>query len=110
MSSISEELERLSRLHEQGQLSDEEYARAKARLLASDSAPSGAQPPTGKGVASLRRSRSDRWLGGVCAGIARLTDTESWVWRLIFFVLAVWAGTGVLAYLLLWIFVPEDND
>ena len=108
MSSISEELERLSRLHQQGQLSDEEYARAKARLLAGEAASAAAPSLTPKGMASLRRSHSDRWLGGVCAGIAQITDTESWIWRLIFVVLAVWAGTGVLAYLLLWIFVPEE--
>ena len=34
---------------------------------------------------------------------------EAWIWRLIFVVLALFGGTGVLLYILLWIFVPEDH-
>jgi phage shock protein PspC (stress-responsive transcriptional regulator) len=30
------------------------------------------------------------------------------VWRLIFTALCIWAGAGVLVYVLLWIFVPTD--
>jgi phage shock protein PspC (stress-responsive transcriptional regulator) len=30
----------------------------------------------------------------------------AWIWRLIFAVLLLCAGSGVLVYLLLWIFVP----
>lgn len=97
--SISIELERLAELHRSGRLSDDEYARAKASVLGNGQA---------AGV-SLRRSRSDRWFGGVCGGIARITGLASWIWRLAFVALAVCAGTGLLAYLLLWIFVPEDE-
>jgi phage shock protein PspC (stress-responsive transcriptional regulator) len=56
----------------------------------------------------LRRSRGDRWLGGVCGGLAVATGVESWIWRLIVVALALFGGTGVLLYLLLWIFVPSD--
>ena len=31
---------------------------------------------------------------------------QSWVWRLMAVLLALWGGSGVVAYLLLWIFVP----
>jgi len=54
------------------------------------------------------RSRSDRWVGGVCGGIARSTGMDSWVWRLLFAVLFIFAGAGLLVYLLLWMFVPSD--
>ena len=57
---------------------------------------------------ALRRSRDDRWLGGVCGGIARVTGVESWIWRLLFALLALCAGTGALVYLLMWILVPAD--
>jgi phage shock protein PspC (stress-responsive transcriptional regulator) len=60
------------------------------------------------GVNAFRRSRSDRVLGGVCGGMARATGVESWVWRLIFAVLFIFAGMGLLAYVLLWIFVPSE--
>lgn len=102
--SISIELERLAELHRSGRLSDDEYARAKASVLGSGPAYTGPAPGM-----SLRRSRNDRWFGGVCGGIARVTGLESWIWRLAFVGLAVCAGTGLLAYLLLWIFVPEDE-
>ncbi len=56
----------------------------------------------------LRRSATDRWIGGVCGGIARATGVESWIWRLVFAVLLIFGGTGLLVYLLLWIFVPAE--
>lgn len=102
--SISIELERLADLHRNGRLSDDEYSRAKAGVLGSGATSAGQS--LGK---QLRRSRNDRWFGGVCGGIARVTGLASWAWRLGFVALAVCAGTGLLAYLLLWIFVPLDD-
>jgi phage shock protein PspC (stress-responsive transcriptional regulator) len=107
--SLADELERLKALHASGALSDEEFARAKARLLAGESAGASAAAPAIDAVARLRRSRSDRWLGGVCGGFAVITGVESWIWRLVLVVLALFGGTGVLLYLLLWIFVPEES-
>ncbi len=45
---------------------------------------------------------------GVCGGIAALTGVDAWIWRLMATVLALFGGTGVLIYLLLWIFVPDE--
>jgi phage shock protein PspC (stress-responsive transcriptional regulator) len=101
--SLSEELGRLGALHDRGVLTDEEFARAKARVLAG--AP-GVTAPALPPINALRRTRDDRWLGGVCGGIARLTGVESWIWRLLFALLVLCAGTGVLVYLLLWILIP----
>jgi phage shock protein C len=103
--SMSEELVRLAALHERGVLSDEEFARAKARVLGG--APD-VEAPALRAINALRRSRSDRWLGGVCGGIARMTGVDSWIWRLLFALLALCAGTGVLIYLLMWILIPAD--
>ncbi|MFT7775877.1 PspC domain-containing protein [Roseateles sp.] len=107
----AEELGKLADLHARGVLSDEEFAKAKARLLGGH-APSGAgastTPPNLGAVNGLRRSRLDRWVGGVCGGIARATGLDSWVWRLIFTVLFLAFGSGILLYILLWIFVPEE--
>ena len=102
---LSEELGRLGELHQRGVLSDDEFARAKARVLAG--APTVAAPGV-QALNALRRSRQDRWLGGVCGGIARLTGAESWIWRLVFALLALCAGTGALVYLLMWILIPAD--
>jgi phage shock protein PspC (stress-responsive transcriptional regulator) len=106
----ADELNKLADLHARGVLSDEEFAKAKARLLGGQSLPPyGAAPAPGVGaVNGLRRARLDRWIGGVCGGIARATGLDSWVWRLIFVVLFLAFGSGILLYLLLWIFVPEE--
>jgi phage shock protein C len=108
--SMSDELNRLDELRQRGVLSEEEFARAKARVL--DGLPGRVTAPTGApGVDALngfRRSRSDRWLGGVCGGLARVTGLESWVWRLLITLLVVFGGVGLLVYVLLWIFVPSE--
>lgn len=57
----------------------------------------------------LRRSRSDRILGGVCAGLARYFDTDPLLVRLIFVVITLAQGAGILLYLLLWVLVPEEG-
>jgi phage shock protein C len=62
------------------------------------------------GVNALCRSRADRWIGGVCGGIAKATGLASWVWRVVFTALALCGGSGVLLYVLLWIFVPQAED
>jgi phage shock protein PspC (stress-responsive transcriptional regulator) len=105
---IGDELAQLGELHQRGVLSDEEFARATARVIGGAGR---AAAPEGSGVAAinaLRRSRTDRWIGGVCGGLAEATGMAAWIWRLIFAVLLLCAGSGVLVYLLLWIFVPLE--
>ena len=102
---ISDELNRLADLKARGALTDEEFARAKARLLGEPCGPDGS---VATGLNALRRSRSDRWLSGVCGGIGRATGVESWVWRLVFTVFVLFGGVGLLLYVLLWIFVPSE--
>ena len=102
--SVADEIAKLEALRAQGALSDDEFRRAKQRAL--DGPPAAA--PALDAVNNLRRSRGDRWIAGVCGGIAKATGVESWVWRLIFAVLLLLGGTGLLIYILLWIFVPEE--
>ena len=105
--SDSDELGKLGDLHQRGVLSDEEFARAKARVLSGMPA-AHASPPV-SALNQLRRSLSDRWLGGVCGGIAQITGVASWVWRLIFAFGVVCAGAGLALYILLWILVPQEQ-
>nr|WP_295078841.1 PspC domain-containing protein [uncultured Roseateles sp.] len=112
--SISDELAKLAELHERGTLSAEEYARAKERVLGGGAAGASAAAGSFAGNAipainEFKRSRDDRWLGGVCGGLAQLTATPTWLWRLMFSLLTICAGSGLLVYLLLWIFVPEES-
>jgi len=107
---ISEELAKLQDLHQQGALSDEEFSRAKARVLNDSASPGDGPRPSPAIVAAnaLRRSRSDQWIGGVCGGIARSSGMESWLVRLLFCVLLLCGGVGIVVYLLLWLFVPSE--
>ena len=103
---LGDELSKLAELRSSGALTEEEFARAKERLL--NSAQARSNDPVVSAVNSFRRSRTDRWFGGVCGGMARSTGTEAWIWRLIFTVLFICAGAGLLLYLLLWLFVPSE--
>ncbi|MGE5161817.1 MAG: PspC domain-containing protein, partial [Betaproteobacteria bacterium] len=83
-----------------------EYESAKARVLGGAAGQSGAS----LAINRLRLSDGDKWIAGVCGGVAAVTGIEAWIWRLIF-VLGMFAGgfTAVL-YIILWIFVPRDGQ
>jgi len=106
--SYSEELGKLADLHQRGALSDDEYARAKARVIDGASAAASVDAPALTALNQFRRSRNDSWIGGVCGGLAKITGLPSWSWRVIFTALMLCAGGGLLVYLLLWIFVPLE--
>ena len=69
----------------------------------------GAATSIAAGINSLRRSRDDRWLGGVCGGLAKVSGLAPWLWRLLFALMVPMAGSGVLVYVLLWIFLPLEQ-
>jgi phage shock protein PspC (stress-responsive transcriptional regulator) len=107
--SESDELGKLADLHQRGVLTDDEFSRAKARVLGGATG-AGERSAAVGALHALRRSREDRWLGGVCGGIGQVTQVPSWVWRLLFTLLVLCAGTGLLLYLLMWIFVPLEHN
>jgi phage shock protein C len=55
----------------------------------------------------LYRSRTDSMVGGVCGGLARYFNIDSVLVRL-FFILLLWSGMSVLAYIVLWIIMPLE--
>ena len=55
----------------------------------------------------LYRSITERKLGGVAGGIAEYFNLDPTLVRLIWVVTLFWAGTGVLAYIIAWIIIPE---
>jgi phage shock protein C len=117
---ISDEIRRLHELHQAGALSAAEFEQAKAKVLSGTypGEASGAMGPRvnlskADGTLSgefnaLRRSRSDRWLGGVCGGLGLASGIDAWVWRLVFTLFTITFGFGAVIYLLMWIFVPEE--
>jgi phage shock protein PspC (stress-responsive transcriptional regulator) len=104
--STADELEKLHRLLQSGALTQAEYDAAKARLLGTAER-FGSAGEDSLAINRLRLSNGDKWIAGVCGGVAAVTGVESWIWRLIF-VLGLFAGgfTAVL-YIILWIFMPR---
>jgi phage shock protein C len=60
------------------------------------------------GTRKLYRSRGDRKLAGVCGGLAKYFTVDATLVRVLFVVFALAGGPGLLAYVLLWILVPEE--
>ena len=58
----------------------------------------------------LYRSKKERMLGGVCAGLGEHLDIDPTVIRLIWAVVTVLSlGTGIVVYILAWILIPEED-
>ena len=51
----------------------------------------------------------DRWIGGVCGGLARRFGTTPNTMRLIFVLSCLLPGPQFLAYLVLWVLVPDER-
>ena len=60
-------------------------------------------------VHKLRRNPHDESLGGVCSGIASFFDIDPVIVRVLFVLLLVVYGSGILMYLILWAVVPKAN-
>lgn len=57
----------------------------------------------------LFRNPNDKVIGGVCSGIANYFDIDPVIIRLVFAVLFLTAGVGLLAYILAWIIIPTPR-
>ena len=60
-------------------------------------------------VARLRRSKSERVIAGVCGGLGRYFGVDPVWFRLVFIILAIGGGAGVLFYVIAWIAIPEEG-
>lgn len=61
-------------------------------------------------MAGLYRSRSNRVIAGVCAGLGYRFGISPTIVRIIFVLLALPGGApGVLPYVILWIVMPEEG-
>jgi phage shock protein PspC (stress-responsive transcriptional regulator) len=63
-----------------------------------------------KAAGTLRRSRSDRMVAGVCGGFAKLLGVDAALLRILLVVATILGfGTGILLYLACWILIPEEG-
>jgi len=61
-------------------------------------------------LTDLRRSRTDRHVAGVSGGLGQYAGIDPLVFRILFVVLTVFGGSGILLYALGWLLVPEDGE
>jgi phage shock protein C len=71
------------------------------------------RPASPKGAAmaqtrKLYRSRTERMLAGVCGGLAQYFNVDATLMRVLFIVLAVLGGAGLVIYVAMWIIVPKE--
>ena len=57
----------------------------------------------------LYRSRIDRMIAGICGGLAKYFDIDPTIVRVLFVVSIFIGGGGIVAYIILWIVVPEEQ-
>lgn len=57
---------------------------------------------------SWRRSRSDRWVAGVCGGIGRALNIDPVLVRVVMAVLII-TGPGVIFYIAAWVLMPDEG-
>ena len=55
----------------------------------------------------LYRSKEDRMVGGVCGGIAEHLSVDPTLIRLLYVLFALTGGSGVLAYIIMLVIIPE---
>ena len=112
---LADQLQKLQTLREQGGLTEDEFTLAKKRVLDGDAPRAGqdrvsSSSSTPSVLHQFRLSMSDKWIGGVCGGLAVFTNIPSWTWRILFLLTVLLHGLGVLFYVLLWIFVPIQTN
>ena len=55
----------------------------------------------------LTRSRRDRKIAGVCGGLADYSGIDATLIRILFVIIALAGGGGLLIYLALWLILPK---
>ncbi len=57
----------------------------------------------------LARSRTDYMVGGVCGGLGKYFKIDPVFIRLLFVLITLAGGSGVLIYFILWIVIPRED-
>ena len=57
----------------------------------------------------LYRSTKDKMVAGICGGIAEYFDVDSTIVRLLWILLFIGAGSGLIAYIACWVVIPKRD-
>lgn len=63
----------------------------------------------GSGTRRLVRSANDRWIAGVCGGLAAYCGISPNGARALWLVLSLFPGPMWLLYVVLWVVLPEES-
>ncbi|MFC2037782.1 PspC domain-containing protein [Chloroflexota bacterium] len=61
-------------------------------------------------VKKLYRSTKNRMLAGVCGGIGEYFEFDPTIIRVLFVLFSVFLGGGILAYIILWLVIPQEPE
>lgn len=56
----------------------------------------------------LYRSGKEKILGGVCGGIAEYFNVDPTIIRIIWILIVLGYGAGIIAYIIAWIIIPKN--
>jgi len=65
---------------------------------------------TPESASKLYRSEKNRMLGGVCAGLGEFFNVDATLIRILFVVITIFGGGGILIYILLWLIIPSESS
>ena len=57
----------------------------------------------------LYRSKKNKIIAGVCAGIGEYFEVDPVLIRLLWVIFVLMGGSGILAYIIAWIIIPEEK-
>jgi phage shock protein C len=58
----------------------------------------------------LMRPRQQRMIAGVCLGFAEFFDLDVTIIRVVWLLVAIFGGTGFLAYIIAWVVMPSEPE
>ena len=62
-----------------------------------------------KKVKRLYRSKKERIIAGVCGGIGEYLGIDPTIVRILWVLLGLMGGSGIIAYIISWIIIPEEK-
>lgn len=60
-------------------------------------------------LSKLYRSEKDKVIGGVCGGLGEFLNIDPVILRIIFVLMTIFGGGGILVYFVLWIVIPSKS-
>jgi phage shock protein C len=63
-----------------------------------------------KKVKKFYRSKEDKVIAGICGGIGEYFGIDSTLVRLIWIIIILAGGAGIIAYIIAWLIVPENPN